>query len=183
MPQAYSGPGGPPNPDPPGGGLGPPCGTLGQVPAPSSPTRSVADRQELARWAAACAARVLPIFESAAPDDTRPGAALEGALAFARGEIRVSRARVLAAAAYDAATDTEDRAARAAARAAGHAVATAHMAGHARHAAAYAADARGLTRPDDPSLRHAEQAWQEAHVPTGLHDVVYAPEPSVPRQR
>ena len=153
------------------------------MPAPSSPTRSVADRQELTLWAAACAARVLPIFESAAPDDARPGAALEGARAFARGEIRISRARALATAAHEAAREIDDRAARAAALAAGHAVATAHMAGHARHAAAYAADARGLTQPDDPSLRHAEQAWQEGHVPAGLHDVVYAPEPSVPRQR
>jgi hypothetical protein len=50
--------------------------------------------------------------------------------------------REAAFAAYAAARDADDPAARAAARAAGHAAATAHVAGHVRHAAADAAKER-----------------------------------------
>jgi hypothetical protein len=92
----------------------------------------------LAVWAADCAERVLPLFEAVAPGDSRPREALEGARAFARGELRIGPARALSVAAHAAARSVDDPAAVAAARAAGHAVATAHMAAHARGAPAYA---------------------------------------------
>ena len=135
-------------------------------------------------WAAACAWRVLSVFEDRVPGDDRPRAALEGAEAFARGEIRVGAARALAIAAHDAAREAEDRAARTAARAAGHAVATAHIAGHARHAAAYAADAWALTRPENPNARRDEREWQQSQLPPSLREVVLpAAEPTVPAAR
>lgn len=63
---------------------------LGIVSTAYSPrTRSEEDRRELILWAAACAERVLPVFESGCPGDNRPRAALEGACAFARGELRI----------------------------------------------------------------------------------------------
>lgn len=145
-------------------------------------TRSVEERQRLTVWAAACAARALPLFEDRVAGDGRPREAVAGADAFARGEIRVGMARALAVAALEAARQTDDRAARAAARAAGHAIATAHLAGHARHAAAYAADAVALAHPDDAEVRRLEQSWQHDRLPPDLRRLV-DPDPLVPNQR
>jgi len=99
------------------------------------------DQRKLAFWAAGCAERVLPHFEKKYPKDNRPRKAIEAARAWVRGELSVGKARSAAFASHAAARDAEEGAARAAARAAGHAVATAHVAGHAVHAANYAAAA------------------------------------------
>jgi hypothetical protein len=88
--------------------------------------------------AAACAVRVLPLFEGKYPRDDRPREAIEAARAWVRGEVSMSEVRAAAFAAHAAARDADDDAARAAARAAGHAAATAHVVAHAVHAAAYA---------------------------------------------
>ena len=85
------------------------------------------DRRVLAAWAADCAERVLPIFELAAPKDTRPRDAIEGVRAFARGEMRIGTVRNLSAKAHAAARDVEVPSATAAARAAGYAAGVAHM--------------------------------------------------------
>lgn len=123
------------------------------------------DQQALARWAADCAARVLPYFERQQPDDARPLQAIEAARAWARGELTVRRARAAALAAHTAARASSDPAAQAAARAAGHAAATAHAATHARHAAAYA-----LFATADPA---AERAWQEQRLPERLWPLAF----------
>jgi len=60
-------------------------------------TRSEDDRRVLIAWAVACAERALPLFEEAAPGDDRPREALAGAMAFARGEMRIGVVRQLAA--------------------------------------------------------------------------------------
>jgi hypothetical protein len=113
------------------------------------------DRRVLAAWAADCAERTLPLFETRAGGDSRPRDAVEGARAFARGELRIGPARALAAQAHAAARDADDPAATAAARAAGHAAAVAHMAAHALGVPAYAARAAAMAHPDDPTAASA----------------------------
>jgi hypothetical protein len=110
------------------------------------------NHQSLALWVAACAAHVLPRFESANPADDRPRRAIEAARAWARGAVTVSAARAAAFAAHAAAREAVLPAARAAARAAGHAAATAHVAGQAAHAARYA-----LAAAEDAER---EREWQ-----------------------
>src|SRR4051794_11774393 len=51
-------------------------------------TLSDAQHHLLALWAADCAEHVLPHFETVAPGDLRPRAAIGAARAWARGEIR-----------------------------------------------------------------------------------------------
>ena len=130
---------------------------------PGALTLSEDDRRVLAVWAADCAERTLSLFEAQSPTDTRPREALDGARAFARGEMRIGPVRALAAAAHAAAREVGDPAAVAAARAAGHAAATAHMAAHAR-GVAYAAIAAGLAAPDDPDAVADEVTWQLGHA-------------------
>ena len=96
------------------------------------------NKKGLALRAADCAEHVLKVFQEKYPKDTRPQQAIEAARAWTRNEIKVGQARTAAFATHAAARETDDIAACAAARAAGHAAATAHMAGHAIHAANYA---------------------------------------------
>jgi hypothetical protein len=67
-------------------------------------------------WAADCAERVLPRFETEAPTDTRPRVAIEGARAFACGGKRTAQLRSVAWAAYAAAREVGDPAAAVPAR-------------------------------------------------------------------
>ena len=101
------------------------------------PRMPLEEHRELVAWAAACAERVLCVFEDVCPDDARPREAIEAAWAWSRGEIPMMDARCFAFAAHDAAREVQGPA-RAAARAAGHAFATAHMPAHAKVAATYA---------------------------------------------
>lgn len=126
---------------------------------PGPLTLSEEDRRVIAVWAADCAERVLPIFELAAPSDTRPRDAIEGVRAFARGEMRIGPVRVLSAKAHAAAREVQVPSATAAARAAGHAAGIAHMAAHAR-GVAYAAIAEGLNNPANPNASAEEALWQ-----------------------
>ncbi|WP_367997123.1 putative immunity protein [Microbacterium paraoxydans] len=123
-----------------------------------------ADRRIVAVWAADCAERVLPLFESEAPDDDRARDAIARTRAFARGELtaagEIRRRFVAGRAARSAVTPAGTAAARSAAQAAG----VAHMGAHALGAAAYAARAVELARPDDPDSRAAEVRWQLAHL-------------------
>lgn len=122
------------------------------------------DRRVLAAWAADCAERVLPLFEREAPDDARVGDAIARARAFSQGELTASgeirRRFVAGRAASSARTPAGTAAARAAAQAAG----VAHMGAHALGAAAYAAQAVELARPDDPDAVSDEVAWQLARL-------------------
>jgi hypothetical protein len=107
-------------------------------------------KEEAVRFAADCAERFLPIFESAYPTDDRPRKAIEAAHSGA--PVALARAAALAAhaAARVALGDGHIDAAQAA-RAAGHSAATIHVAMHAAAASAYAA--RAAT--DD-----GERTWQ-----------------------
>lgn len=138
---------------------------------PGALTLSEEDRRVLAVWAADCAERVLPLFESRAPHDRRPRDAIDGVRAFARGELRIGPVRALAAAAHAAARSVDDPAAIAAARAAGQASAVAHMAAHAR-GVVYAAVAAGLARPDDPAATADEARWQHGHATEPVRDAL-----------
>ncbi|MEX1208958.1 MAG: putative immunity protein [Acidimicrobiia bacterium] len=135
-------------------------------------TLSESDRRRVADWAADCADLTLSWFELAAPHDPRPRAAIEGARAFARGELRVGIARRLAAGAHAAARGVADPAATAAARAAGHAVATAHMASHALGAPAYAALAAHSGGGGDQLTAEAVCGWALDHASAAVRGVL-----------
>src|SRR3954466_10527430 len=68
-------------------------------------TLTDSDHRLLALWAAECAEHVLPLFESEQPADRRPRQAIEQTRAWARGEIKMSQARVAAGHANAAARD------------------------------------------------------------------------------
>lgn len=110
------------------------------------------DLRQLARWAEACAARAVTVFEAQCPDDPRPREALVATLAFAEGAERSGALRKAAWAAQAAGRDAADPAATAAARAAAaaagtaymHPIATAHQLNHILAPAGYAALALAL---------------------------------------
>ncbi|GAA1980847.1 putative immunity protein [Microbacterium pumilum] len=130
----------------------------------SRQTLSESDRRVVAGWAADCAERVLAAFEAEAPADGRPRDAIGRARAFARGELsaaeEIRRRFVAGRAASQAGTPVAAAAARSAAQAA----AVAHMGAHALGAAAYAAQAAALERPDRPGALHDEVRWQIDHL-------------------
>jgi hypothetical protein len=145
---------------------------LGMNRKPGALTLSEDDRRTLAIWAADCAERTLWLFEAQAPSDTRPRDAIDGVRAFARGDLRIGRARALSAQAHAAAREVGDPAAVAAARAAGHAAGVAHMAAHARGAPAYAAMAAGLAAPDHPTAASDELHWALSHASPSVREVL-----------
>ncbi len=116
------------------------------------------DQKTLAIWALNCAKRVLPLFESACPNDPRPRDAIEAGHAWVMGEIPVGEARKAAFAAHAAARASSELSAAFAARAAGHAAATAHTPLHAVHAVDYAVQAASL------DSKEGERAWQYDHL-------------------
>ncbi|MEI7781201.1 MAG: putative immunity protein [Planctomycetota bacterium] len=111
-----------------------------------------ADHIFLARWAADCAERVLPLFLRRCKD-VRPQQAIDTARAWADGEVKAGVAMKASLAAHAAAREAKDSAAIAAARATGQAVATAHAADHSMGALLYALKALELAGiPSDPEL-------------------------------
>lgn len=130
----------------------------------SSQTLSESDRRTLARWSAACARHVLPLFEAEATPDRLIREAVARAEGFARGESTAAeeiRSRMVAVKAAGAATTP---AGAAAARSAAQAAAVAHMGAHALGAAAYAVKAVALANPDRPEAADEERAWQLAQL-------------------
>jgi len=131
---------------------------------PSPQALSETDRRLVAAWAADCAERVLPLFESEAPADDQPRDAIARTRAFARGELDAAgeiRRRFVAG---RAAQSVSSPAAVAAARSAAQVSGVAHMGAHALGAAGYAAKAAGLARPDQPTAVAEEIAWQVDHM-------------------
>ncbi|WP_216847826.1 putative immunity protein [Arthrobacter sp. SLBN-53] len=129
----------------------------------------------LARWAAECAERALPIFETTHPGDARPRTAIGTLRAWIEDKVPMTACRSAAFAAHAAARDAEqagDPAAVAAARAAGQAAAVAHMANHAQHAATYAAKAAGLHASDSQS-NQAERDWQWTNIDPEFRPLVF----------
>ncbi len=131
------------------------------------------DHRLLALWAAACAERVLPLFEAAVPDDPRPREALEAVRAWARGELAMMRCRAAGGHAMGAARELVG-APRHAAYAAGQAAAVAHVAAHDLGAAAYAIKAAVAAAPPDDAeeTRRRECAWQREQLPDAVRPLV-----------
>lgn len=123
----------------------------------------------LARWAADCAERVLPLFARCSAD-VRPRRALGVARAWANGEVKTGMAMKASLAAHAAARDVADKAAIAAARAAGQAVATAHAADHSMGALLYAMKALEASGGDVES----ERELQLGKLPEALREMVSA---------
>lgn len=121
------------------------------------------NHKALAVWAADCAERVLPFFESERPDDRRPREAIEACRDWARtGVFSMKEVRRIALSAHAAAREVaEGSAARFAARSAGHAMATAHVLNHSTAAASYAAKATWASDPMEAEPNVAEERdWQ-----------------------
>lgn len=121
----------------------------------------------LARWAADCAERVLHLFTRCS-EDPRPAQALETARAWAREEIKTGAAMKASVAAHAAARGVKDKAAVAAARAAGQAVATAHFADHSMGGLLYALKALAASGCEWKS----EMEFQLAKLPDHLRKPV-----------
>src|SRR5581483_1768461 len=125
------------------------------------------DHRALAKWAANCAERVLPLFEKDS-DDQRPRFAVETARAWAKGTCRVGEAQRAAVAAHAAAREAQDESATAAARAAGHAAATAHTADHSLGASLYALKAVEAAQGSVDE----ERKWQRENLPREVRELV-----------
>ena len=134
-----------------------PCRSLREreaanVPGTDSIVLTLEDLRAIAQWAADCADRVLPMFESVAVNAARAREAIEAARTFAGGGKRTARIRSVALAAFAAAREIEEPAVRAAARSAGlaassaytHPLASIDQAKHVLGPAVYAALARDL---------------------------------------
>ncbi|HOO76309.1 MAG TPA: hypothetical protein PLI51_00160 [bacterium] len=123
----------------------------------------------LARWAADCAERVLPLFARCSADP-RPKDAVDTARKWAAGEVKTGAAMKASLAAHAAARQATATAAIAAARAAGQAAATAHAADHSMGALLYALKA--LEASGSPSK--AELRARLARLPGHLREPVAA---------
>ncbi len=136
-------------------------------------TLTDSDHRLLALWAAACAERVLHLFEVVRPADARPRHAIEQARAWVRGEITMTEARAAGGHAMGAARDLSG-AARHAAYAAGQAAAVAHVAAHELGAAAYAIKAVRAAAPASKSELDGrlECRWQRDQLPDAIRDLV-----------
>jgi hypothetical protein len=125
-------------------------------------TLSDADRRALARWALACAERVLPLVDADEDSMRAIRDAVVRTRAYSSGEgitaDEISK-RLVAVKAASAATTA---AGAAAARAVAQAAAVAHMGAHALGAAAYAAKAVSLAPSSSPGAVRAEIEWQVA---------------------
>jgi len=134
------------------------------------------EQRALARWAADCAERVLPLFENAYPKDDRPRRAIETLRrwikngVFSMSEIRA--ASLGAHAAARAAKRTND-VATFAARAAGQAVGTAHVTQHTYGAALYALKAVAQANPTTAAASAAEERREQSRrCPARLRSAV-----------
>lgn len=131
-------------------------------------------------WAADCAERALPIFETHADADFRPRAAIKGIRVFAGGGKRTAQLRTLALSAFAAAREADDPAVAAAARAAGLAAASAYthpladvqQTKHILGPAAYAALALEIYHAGDPNIGDGEVRWAIEHVTSEVREVL-----------
>jgi hypothetical protein len=137
----------------------------------SPQTLSETDRRVVAAWAADCAARVLAIFEDAAPGDARARALVDRARAYAAGELGTAEC-VRRRFAGGVGAGEVGPAALAAARAAGQAAAVCHLGAHALGAAAYAAAAAGLAARDGQDAVENEIRWQVGRMSPEVRSAV-----------
>jgi rifampin ADP-ribosylating transferase len=143
-------------------------------------TLSLESLRAIGGWAADCAERALPVYESHAGSDSRPRAAIEGIREFAAGGRRAARLRTLAMKAHAAAREIGDPAAAAAARAAGlaaasaytHPLADVHQTKHIVGPAACAALALELDHDHDPGVADEDVRWAIEHAPSEAREVL-----------
>ncbi len=141
-------------------------------------------------FAAACARRVLPLFEAAHPDDARPRDAIAEAEAFGAGERRTAALRTKSWAAYAAAREAADAPAANAAYAASHAagaaylhpLASPHQVKHILGAAVHQALALELQAENDPGVGREQLRWAASLASPGVRDVLRRI-PPLPRGR
>ncbi|MDR2998565.1 MAG: hypothetical protein LBU78_10655 [Microbacterium sp.] len=127
-------------------------------------TLSETDRRAVARWALACAERVLPLFEADAAAEEIIRDAADRTRAYSTGQgssAEEIRKRLVAGRAAKAASTP---AGTAAARSVAQAAAVAHMGAHALGAAAYAVKAVSLTDAATPERVQEEIDWQLAEL-------------------
>lgn len=136
-------------------------------------TLTDSDHRLLALWAADCAEHVLPLFESAYPEDLRPRLAISHVRAWVDGSVTMIESRAAGGHAMGAARDKRG-AARHAAYAAGQAGAVAHVAAHDLGAAAYAIKAARAAAPDGeaPTAGRLECQWQRDQLPAAIRELV-----------
>lgn len=123
-------------------------------------TLSDVDRRLLAVWAAACAERVLALFESDREAMAGVGDALARTRAYGAGQSTAAEEISKRLVAVKAARSATTPAGAASARAVGQASAVAHMAAHALGAAGYAVKALALAHPESPAAAAEEIRWQ-----------------------
>jgi Imm-5 like putative immunity protein len=146
----------------------------------NSITLSLDSLRALGSWAADCAERALPVYETHAGSDSRPRAAIDGIRQFAAGGKRTARLRSLGWEAYAAAREIEGPDAEAAARAASlaaaiaytHPLATVHQAKHILAPAANTALALELNHGGDPNIGDGEVRWAIEHATSAVRDVL-----------
>ena len=140
---------------------------------------TVAELQEITRFAITCATRVLPIFEQHMPNDTRPRQAIEAARIFVQSGKRSNRLRMSGFAAFKAASASTQPAASASAQAATQAVGAAYLhpigsalqVKHILGAAAYAAYAAELAaNSEQAGIDYAD--WAIKNAPASLVEVL-----------
>ena len=133
------------------------------------------DQKSLAKWAADCAERVLPLFEKAYQKDGRPRKAIEACRTWVRTRVfKMADIRKASLNAHAAARKAKkNNAACFSARAAGHAVATAHVPQHALGGAYYALKAIAASDPANAKVKVAkERNRQSRHLPKHLRQEI-----------
>jgi hypothetical protein len=143
-------------------------------------TLTLESLRALGSWAADCAERALPVYETHADSDSRPRAAIEGIRVFAHGGKRTAQLRSLALSAFSAAREANHPAATAAARAAGlaassaytHPLADVQQTKHIVGPAAYAALALELSQGGDQSIGDHEVMWAIEHVTPEVREIL-----------
>jgi hypothetical protein len=143
-------------------------------------TLTLESLRALGSWAADCAERALPVYETYDPSDSRPRAAIEGIRVFARGGKRTAQLRTLSLSALSAARGADDPAVAAAARAAGlsassaytHPLADVQQTKHIVGPPAYAALALEISRGGDPNIGAGEVRWAIEHVPFEVREIL-----------
>jgi hypothetical protein len=137
--------------------------------------------RHVTRYAAACARRVLPLFEAAYPNDPRPREAIAEAEAFAGGQRRTAKLRTGGWAAYAAAREiSQDAPAAHAAYAASHAAAAAylhpiadpHQIKHVLGAAVHHALALELAAGNDEAVGRAQLSWAASLASPDVRNVL-----------
>lgn len=121
---------------------------------------TAAERRLVARWALACAERVLPLFDADAATTAIIVDARARTRAYSRGESTTAAEIALRGRAGAAANAATTLAGIAAGKSMAQAAAVAHMGAHALGAAAYAAKAISLAHPRDPDAIADEIEWQ-----------------------